>query len=306
MNSPGHIAPPLSIKVDSLSMQYGTKRVLNGISLEVPAGQRIAVLGPNGAGKSTMIEVFEGFRRPSAGRLSVLGENPASASSEWKSQLGIVLQAWRDHGSWRVRDFLQYMATAHNSAGRTARDVDEMLDLVDLKTSAKQQLRSLSGGQRRRVDVAAALIGHPDLLFLDEPTTGFDPEIRRSFHRLISALAGGTTIVWATHDLHEAEAMCDRIVILVGGKIVADGSPAHLRQVMADNSRVSWRTSVGSFHRNLPDPMPLLASLVNGEQEIYDLEVKQGSLEDAYLAIVRDNESSLTPVATLVEVGSPS
>ena len=293
--------PASAVDVRGLSTRYGERLVLDGLDLEIPAGQRVAVLGPNGAGKSTLIEILEGIRRPSSGELAVLGVDPATAPESWKSRIGVVLQSWRDHGAWRVEDLLAYIAAAHRSAGRTELwDVGELLGAVGLAEQARQRLRPLSGGQRRRIDVAAALLGCPELLFLYEPTTGFDPVVRRDFHRLMNSLAPGTTIVWATHDLQEAQKMCDRILILNGGRITADGSPEGLRTAMSSETTVTWRTGAGPQGRRLAEPRELIAELAV-DPDVDDLEVRRGSLEDAYLAIVTAAEGG-EPIETVAEV----
>ncbi|CAD5990959.1 ABC transporter ATP-binding protein [Agreia sp. COWG] len=277
------------IQASALSMKYGDNLVLHELDFVIAAGSNVAVLGPNGAGKSTMIEILEGFRRPSAGSVEVLGGVPSEASEEWKSRVGVVLQAWRDHGSWRVIDFLRYVTAAHRSVGRTDLwEVTELLALVGLQEHSTKRIRSLSGGQRRRVDVAASLIARPQLLFLDEPTTGFDPEAKRSFHELMRGLAGLTTILWATHDLTEAEDMCDRILILHRGKIVADGTPEELRSKMASDTTVSWRDQDGRHKARVEDPRPLLTRLMGDSTYVDEIEVHKGSLEEAYMVIVGD------------------
>ncbi|PPI41096.1 MULTISPECIES: ABC transporter ATP-binding protein [unclassified Rathayibacter] len=281
-----------AISVEGLRMRYGAKDVLAGVTLDVERGQRIAVLGPNGAGKSTMIEILEGFRRPSAGRVRVLDADPLDAPSVWRSRIGIVLQAWRDHGTWRVRELLELVAASHDAARPgVALPVGEMLRSVGLEDLADRRLATLSGGQRRRVDVAAALIGRPELVFLDEPTTGFDPEIRAAFHELIRALTPETTVLWATHDLHEAEAMCDRIVILARGSVEADGSPEELRDRFASGTTVRWRADGGLHTEHVGDPAPVLARLSAQGVDLSGLEVRRASLEDAYLAIVAGSEA---------------
>lgn len=274
-----------AIDVTDLCMVYKTKTVLDHVSLTIPRGQHVALLGPNGAGKSTLVEILAGFRRPSAGRVRVLGDNPLTESLEWRRKVGMVFQVWNDHKEWRVRDFLTYVATSYNLAGQVPPDVEEMMERVGIAEKAKARLKTLSGGQRRRVDVAAALLGSPELLFLDEPTTGFDPEIRRSFHSLIKSLGNETTVVWTTHDLAEAEAACDRILMISSGAIVADGSASELRSRFTSGTRVSWRDREGLYHeREVDRPASLLAELA-AQDGVTDLEVRQSSLEDIYMAI---------------------
>jgi ABC-2 type transport system ATP-binding protein len=288
------------VTVKNLSMQYGLRTVLDDVSFSIQAGQIVAVLGPNGAGKSTMIEILVGFRRPSSGEVTVLGHEPVHAPEEWKSRLGVVLQAWRDHGLWKVRDFLEYVVAAHHSVGRTDTwDIKALLEQVGLAGVGASRIRALSGGQRRRVDVAAALVAKPELLFLDEPTTGFDPEVRREFHELIRSLPGSPTVFWATHDLREAESMCDRILILNHGRIIADNSPEGMRLEMASDTTVSWKTAEGAFEQRLLEPNSLVRSLLERHEDIHDLEVHKGTLEEAYLSIVSGVDTASAVAAQL-------
>ncbi|UNX53648.1 ABC transporter ATP-binding protein [Georgenia sp. TF02-10] len=280
-----------AIAVEDLVMQYGQRRVLDHVSLEIPIGESVSVLGPNGAGKSTFIEILEGLRKPSSGRVEVLDADPAHATEAWKSRVGVVLQSWRDHGTWRVRDLLTYARAAHSAAGVQALwSLDDLLETVGLMHLQHQRLRTLSGGQRRRVDVAAALISRPQLLFLDEPTTGFDPEARRDFHALMASISDSTTFVWATHDLDEAQKMCKRILILDQGNIVADGNPDALRRQAAVKATVQWTDTDGPHSREVEDSRGLVQRLSN-DPAVRDIEVRRGTLEDAYLSIVTSVET---------------
>src|SRR5690606_4457762 len=226
------------LDVRDLRMRYGSTDVLKGVTFRADRGEVLALLGPNGAGKTTTIEILEGFRMRSAGQVSVLGVDPAHGDEHWRSRLGVVLQSWRDHGKWRVAELLEhfgrYYAPYSTPEVRRPRDTAELLDVVGLTEHADKPIRTLSGGQRRRLDVAVGIVGRPELLFLDEPTAGFDPEARRDFHDLVHRLADleETTVLLTTHDLDEAEKLADRILILAGGRIVADGSADQLsRQV---------------------------------------------------------------------------
>ena len=180
-----------AVEVNDLRMRYGDKDVLRGVDLTVARGEVLALLGPNGAGKTTTIEILEGFRRRSAGRVRVLGVDPAEADEAWRARVGIVLQSWRDHGKWQVRQFLANQGSLYtpfsNAEVPRPWPVDELLESVGLSGQAAEQVRRLSGGQRRRLDVAVGLVGRPDLLFLDEPTAGLDPQARRDFHDLLAA-----------------------------------------------------------------------------------------------------------------------
>src|SRR5215470_5529055 len=221
------------LDVRDLRMRYGSVDVLKGIDFRASRGEVLALLGPNGAGKTTTIEILEGFRMRSAGDVRVLGVDPAKGNEAWRARLGIVLQSWRDHGKWRVRELLAHFGTyyARYSTKDVRRpwDVDELIATVGLTPHASKRVSQLSGGQRRRLDVAVGIVGRPDLLFLDEPTAGFDPEARREFHDLVHRLADDqATILLTTHDLDEAEKLADRILILAGGTIIANGSPDEL------------------------------------------------------------------------------
>jgi ABC-2 type transport system ATP-binding protein len=193
-----------AIDVSGLWMRYGSKDVLRGIDLRIERGDVVVILGPNGAGKTTTIEILEGFRRRSAGAVSVLGLDPWHADDAWRARVGVVLQSWRDHARWRVRDLLDHLGSFYRpwSTARHARPIgsDELLELVGLTEAAKQRVATLSGGMRRRLDVAIGLVGRPELLFLDEPTAGFDPEARRDFHEMIHGLTDLEGIDRAPHD----------------------------------------------------------------------------------------------------------
>ncbi|WP_344953445.1 ABC transporter ATP-binding protein [Actinomadura miaoliensis] len=273
------------IRTRGLRVRYGRTEVLRGVDLEVRAGEVFALLGPNGAGKTTTAEVLEGFRRRSAGEVTVLGTDPEHGDEAWRGRIGVVLQDWRDHPRWRVRRLVAHLAEFH----ARPRDPDELLDALGLTGQADQPIGTLSGGQRRRLDVALGILGRPDLLFLDEPTTGFDPEARREFHGLVERLAReqGMTVVLTTHDLAEAERLADRIAVLVGGRVAVQGTQEELAAHAAASSRVRWiedgvprsaRTSDPSglaweLHRRLGGPVP-------------GLEIRRPSLEETYLGLV--------------------
>lgn len=289
------------ISVSDLRMRYGDTQVLDGIDLEVKAEEVVAVLGPNGAGKSTTIEILEGFRARSGGQVSVLGVDPARGDDAWRSQIGVVLQNSSDHGKWRPLQLLSYLADFY----RPYVDpwpVTELLELVGLTAQAKQKIHTLSGGQRRRLDVALGIIGRPSLLFLDEPTTGFDPRAKREFHELVHRLGDleGTTIILTTHDLSEAEKLADRIVILAGGRIIADGSPPALMREVGSTAEVRWVQS-GQVHvHSSENATDFVRHLLAGGAgaEITDLTVQRASLEDAYLSIVEKFQSGEAIEAT--------
>lgn len=265
-------------------MRYGATDVLSEVTFGANKGEVLALLGPNGAGKTTTIEILEGFRMRSAGRVEVLGTDPAHGSEAWRARVGIVLQSWRDHGKWRVRELLGHLGSYYP----THADVDELVARVGLED---KRIRTLSGGQRRRLDVAVGLVGRPEVLFLDEPTAGFDPEARREFHELVRGL--NTTILLTTHDLDEAEKLADRILILNGGRIVADGTAAELARRITGADEVRW-THNGERFTNFTNESTAFAFdlFTRYGNEITDLEIRRSTLEDTYLALVRTAEAA--------------
>ncbi len=286
------------IEVQDLRMRYGSVEVLEGLTFSAHRGEVLALLGPNGAGKSTTIEILEGFRVCSAGEVSVLGADPAHGDEAWRARLGVVLQSWRDHGRWRVRQLLQHLAAYYRPYSTPERerpmDVDELLALVSLTDHAQQKIGTLSGGQRRRLDVAIGIVGRPDVLFLDEPTTGFDPQARREFHEVVHRLADleGTTIMLTIHDLDEAEKLADRILILAGGRIVADGSAAQLSRRVDGRTEVRWSRGGEFFVHATEDATRFVRELfAQYGEEVADLEVRRATLEDSYMALVQRFEA---------------
>jgi len=292
------------IDVRDLRMRYGKTDVLNGISLTARRGEVVALLGPNGAGKTTTIEILEGFRIRSAGQVQVLGVDPAHGGEAWRARIGVVLQSWRDHGKWRVRELLANLGSyyAPYSAPGASRpwDTDELIALVGLAEHAHKRIRQLSGGQRRRLDVAMGIVGRPELLFLDEPTAGFDPEARREFHDLVHRLADQeeATILLTTHDLDEAEKLADRILILAGGAIIADGSAAELARRIPAQAEVRWSRDGQRFVHPAGDPAGFVRELFRQYGgSVEDLEVSRAGLEETYMALVRECESGHGPAA---------
>jgi ABC-2 type transport system ATP-binding protein len=288
--------PGIALEVHDLRMRYGTRDVLTGVTFTAERGEVLALLGPNGAGKTTTIEILEGFRERSAGSVSVLGTDPARASEAWRARIGVVLQSWRDHKFWRVRELLAYQARFYAPlAGARPWDVDELLDVVGLSQSADAKILTLSGGQRRRLDVAIGIVGRPEIVFFDEPTAGFDPHARRDFHDLIHRLSDfeNTTILMTTHDLDEAEKIADRILVLDEGRIVADGSADQLARALTTTAEVHW-TSGGRRHVHAVregDPSDFVRDLLTRNPDVTELEVRRASLEDTYMALVRRVES---------------
>jgi ABC-2 type transport system ATP-binding protein len=254
----------------------------------------------SGAGKTTTIEILEGFRIRSAGEIGVLGADPARAGEAWRARIGIVLQSWRDHAKWQVRELLAHLGSyyAPYSTADMARpwDTDELIAAVGLTGQAGTRIRRLSGGQRRRLDVAIGIVGLPELLFLDEPTAGFDPEARREFHDLVHKLSDleDTTILLTTHDLDEAEKLADRILILAGGQIIADGSADELSRRMSTQAEVRWSRDGQRFVHSAGDATRFVRELFRQYGEsIEDLEVRRASLEDTYMSLVRDAEAAV-------------
>ena len=292
-------------------MNYGANKVLDGVDFTIARGEVLVLLGPNGAGKTTTIEILEGFRVPSAGEVRVLGDNPATADEAWRSRIGVVLQSWRDHGRWRVGELLDHLGEFYVPYATADRPrpypVEELIETVGLTEHRNKKVASLSGGQRRRLDVAIGIVGRPELLFLDEPTAGFDPAARRDFHDLVHRLSDlqDTTILLTTHDLDEAEKLADRILILNGGRIVANGSADELAQSVAGSAEVRWTQDGQRQVHSTPDATGFVRELFEQERlaqmqrgafhAITDLEVQRPSLESTYLTMVarqqlRENE----------------
>jgi ABC-2 type transport system ATP-binding protein len=289
---------PAAIEVRDLRMHYGPTRALDGVDFTVGRGEVIALLGPNGAGKTTTVEILEGFRKRSGGQVRVLGVDPDSGDEAWRARLGVVLQSWRDHAKWRVLELLDNLGSFYAPYATPDRprpyDTDALLALVGLTGQAGSVIKTLSGGQRRRLDVAIGLVGRPELLFLDEPTAGFDPQARQEFHDLMHRLSDleDTTILLTTHDLDEAEKLADQVMILVAGRIVARGSAVQLARQVATRSEVRYRRGDESYVHAAADATDYVRELfAQYGQEIRDLEVRRATLEDAYLTLVREFES---------------
>lgn len=287
------------IDVRDLRMRYGAKDVLAGVSFAARRGEVLALLGPNGAGKTTTIEILEGFRVRSSGEVSVLGADPAGAGEPWRARVGVVLQSWRDHGKWRVAELLGHLGSYYRRYSTEAKPrpwpVGDLLDVVGLAAAAGTRVSRLSGGQRRRLDVAIGIVGRPDLLFLDEPTVGFDPEARREFHDLVHRLTDvdDTTILLTTHDLDEAEKLADRILILSGGRIIADGSADELSRRVAGESEIRWTRDGQRFVHSAANPTPFVRELLQQHgDDVTELEVRRNSLEDTYMRLVHDSEGA--------------
>jgi ABC-2 type transport system ATP-binding protein len=294
----------IAIDVDRLRMRYGTNDVLHELTFQVGRGEVLALLGPNGAGKTSTIEILEGFRMRSAGRVAVLGVDPAHGGEDWRARIGVVLQSWRDHAKWRVGELLAFQGSLYEPYStaeiRRPWNIDELLAAVGLIEHADTAVKMLSGGQRRRLDVAIGLVGRPELVFLDEPTTGLDPKARRDFHGLVRRLRDelDITVLITTHDLDEAEKLADRIVILTGGRIVADGTADDLSRQIVGLDRVSWVQRGERAVQHVADSTAFARELfARHGDEISEFELRRASLEDTYLELVRSAEASATRLA---------
>jgi ABC-2 type transport system ATP-binding protein len=303
------IADDAVIRVEGLEKRYGDHEAVRGIDLEVRRGEIFAFLGPNGAGKTTTVEILEGFRKASGGRVQVLGVDPAHAHSEWRARIGVVLQESQPEAGLTVRECLELYAGYYPNP----RSVDETMELVALSKQAEQRAVSLSGGQRRRLDVALALVGDPELVFLDEPTTGFDPSARRAAWGVIAGLRDlGKTVFLTTHYMDEAEQLADRIAVIAAGKIVATGTPKTLGDRQLFGSQISFSLPSGTHFYDLPAPLAerveeqagrrlviesktLAADLhalsgwaLDRGLELDDLQVNRPTLEDVYLTLTAE------------------
>jgi ABC-2 type transport system ATP-binding protein len=275
------------IEVKGLVKSYGDFTAVAGIDLAIETGEIFALLGPNGAGKTTTVEILAGFRVPDSGSVSVLGFDPATkgdAGRSWRNRIGIVLQTASDAGSFKVREIVKHFSAFYANP----RDVDQVIDAVGLTEKRNSLVLELSGGQRRRLDVALGIIGNPELLFLDEPTTGFDPEARRAFWSLIRDLkAGGTTILLTTHYLDEAEELADRVAVITAGKIVEVSTPALLGGRSTAKATVSWMGRSGLESEESDNPTSVVTKLAaQFGGEIPELVVTRPSLEDIYLKMI--------------------
>jgi ABC-2 type transport system ATP-binding protein len=300
-----------AVMVEQLTKRYGELAAVDDVSFEVPDGQLLAVLGPNGAGKTTTLEMLEGFIVPTSGTVRVLGADPHRGSRAWRAHIGLVLQSTSLDAELTVRDTLSLFAQLYPAPWR----VDEVLELVDLAVDAQTRIGALSGGQRRRVDVAIGIVGRPDVLFLDEPTTGLDPEARRRAWSGVENLTStGTTVVLTTHYIDEADHLADRVIVLAGGRIVADttphelrsqGGPSTIRFPLADSAAAADLPGALGGHvdvsgralvirsTNVTATIRELAGWADRHHlDLAGLEVGPPSLEDAYLTAIGE---PLTP-----------
>jgi ABC-2 type transport system ATP-binding protein len=296
------------ISVRGLTKSYGTVEAVRGIDLEVAPGEVFAFLGPNGAGKTTTVEILEGYRRRSGGEIEVIGVDPQRAPREWRERIGIVLQVNKLEPHLNVRETLDLYAGYY----RSPRPVSEVVELVGLQGKETARVNNLSGGQQRRLDVGISLVGDPDLLFLDEPTTGFDPSARRQAWDVIAGLRElGKTVFLTTHYMDEAQHLADRVAVIVHGEIVAQGSPDELGDRESAPATIRFQLPVGTTPAELPGDLPDLSvdgdgavSLRTRETvqvlnrltgwalerriDLESLEVRRPSLEDVYLELTGD------------------
>ncbi len=293
-----------AIETRGLTKRYGDHVAVDGIDLDVVVGEIFALLGPNGAGKTTALEMLEGFRRRDSGSVSVLGVDPEHSTLEWRSRIGLVLQESKMPAELTVTE----LVTRYAGYYECPRDISGTIDLVGLTDKAAARSGSLSGGQQRRLDVALALIGDPQLVFLDEPTTGFDPAARRAAWSMISALRDlGKTIVLTTHYMEEAEALADRIAIIVDGRIVASGTPETIGGRDLAPAKITFRSASepsldngidvrrtgDSIVIETTDVTGVLGALLKWQQAgdgVLDrLEVRRPTLEDIYLTLAKEH-----------------
>ena len=277
-----------AIEVSGLKKSYGPREVLHGVSFRVEAGEVFALLGPNGAGKTTTVEILEGYRGRDDGTVQVLGTDPARAGSAFRERIGIVLQSSAVYPLLSVHEILELFAGYY----ARARDVGEVIELVGLSEKREARVRTLSGGQLRRLDLALALVGDPELIFLDEPTTGFDPAARRQAWETIRDLrALGKGILLTTHYMEEAQTLADRLAILRDGRIVATGSPRELLSG-ATGVEIRYRRDGEEHVIATDEPTRVLNELTSEALaqgfELEDIEVRRRSLEDLYLELTRE------------------
>ena len=274
------------VAVDSLSFSYGTAPVLQELDLSVNAGEVVCLLGPNGVGKTTLVENLLGSLTPTAGSVQVLGTDPRRAGADFWARVGLVQQNWTDHAKWRVADQLEWIRAIQLTASPSAMGVTEVLDAVGLADKTTSRLSRLSGGQRRAIDFAAALMGRPELLVMDEPTTGLDPVSKAHLHDLILQRVDddNATILMTTHDLAEAERIASRILIMSRGRIIADGSVTALREQLSPDAEVTWIQDGEHHVHATAAPEHFLTRLDLGT--ITGLTITRPTLEETYLSLV--------------------
>jgi ABC-2 type transport system ATP-binding protein len=278
-----------AVSVHELVKRYGETAAVAGISFEIGAGEVFGLLGPNGAGKTTTVEILEGYRKRDGGAVEVLGEDPERAGRAWRDRIGVVLQQSQMWANLTVRETLAMFAGYYSAP----RDVDEVVELVGLVEKGGERIKTLSGGQKRRLDLALALVGDPQLVFLDEPTTGFDPQARRAAWDMVRSLrALGKTILLTTHYLDEAQELADRVAVLVAGRIVRIGRPAELTGGTR-TTEIRWREDGEPRTIETDDPTRVLHELTSRAltegRPLDQLEVRRASLEDVYMELVQED-----------------
>jgi ABC-2 type transport system ATP-binding protein len=277
-----------AIAVRELRKSYGSLEAVRSLDFHVERGEVFGLLGPNGAGKTTTVEILEGYRKRDGGEVEVLGTDPASAGGDWRERIGVVLQSSAMYETLTVDEMLRLFAGYY----RDPRPVGEVAELVGLQEKLDERVRRLSGGQRRRLDLGLALIGDPELVFLDEPTTGFDPRARRQAWETIRGLRGlGKTILLTTHYLDEAEQLADRVAVLAHGRIVASGTPAELTGAVAA-TEIRYRENGREVVLETDEPTRVLNELTTRalaeSRELEGLEVRRPSLEEVYLSLTEE------------------
>jgi ABC-2 type transport system ATP-binding protein len=278
-----------AVRVEGLVKRYGPHEALRGIDFTIGAGEVFGLLGPNGAGKTTTIEILEGYRERDGGSIEVLGQDPQRAGRAWRERLGVVLQSSSLYPNLTVRESLRVFGGYY----ATPRDPDEVIEIVGLTEKAGARCRTLSGGQKRRLDLGLALVGNPELVFLDEPTTGFDPGARRTAWDTIRNLRSlGTTILLTTHYLDEAEQLSDRVAVLREGRIVSEGTPAELTGGTSE-TEIRYRRGGELVVESTAEPTrrlyELTAEAVERGEELAELEVRRPTLEDVYLELTAED-----------------
>ena len=287
------MAAKSAITINSLRKSYGDKRVLRDLDLDIPAGIVLALLGPNGAGKTTTVEILQGLRRRDGGNVTVLGHDPQRSSRSWRARIGVVSQASTDMGDLTVTEAVGHVARFYGDPA----DVAGTVERVGLADDAGTRASRLSGGRRRRLDVALAIVGRPELLFLDEPTTGFDPKARRVFWNLVEDLrADGTTVLLTTHYLDEAAHLADEVAVVLGGSIVEYGTPEDLAREASGKRTVSWIEDGEERTERTTAPTAvvrgLMSRLAGPGEEVPGLRITAPTLEDRYLELVAAYEAA--------------
>ena len=282
--------PPV-ITVENLEFSYGAAPVLRGLDLSVEAGEVVCLLGPNGVGKTTLVENLLGSLTPTSGTVRVLGTDPRRAGADFWARIGLMQQNWTDHPKWRVKDQLEWIRSVQLTAASRVIGVDEVLDAVGLADKADSRLSRLSGGQRRTVDFAAALMAAPELLVLDEPTTGLDPVSKARLHDLILARVDeDATIVMTTHDLAEAERLASRVLIMNEGRIIADGTVTALRERLDRGAEITWIEGGAHHVHTTRSPERFVKGL--DLDAVTGLTITRPTLEETYLSLVNKEPRS--------------